>query len=797
MSRTIIIAAAIALGSLPPVFSQVPPPSPPAAKPSIAQTPAVAPPMPGQIKAQPLPPIAASTSVPPTHLNKSQPVASTSTSGQFIVHGNDLTLRSAFSSRCEEVTAEVRRLLRDQQPWVLPIVVLLTTGNAAKKAPRPVDMVVSQLTHGGFHLQLNVSLRPDLRPTELRAGIIRALLAERILRDQKEITATQRPLLLPDWLFTGIIEALDYRQRARPSALFAAIFKSGKIFGIEEIIEASPVQMDALSKTIYQTSCCALVLALLDQPEGGLRLAKFLNALATDPRPERDLLNQWFPTFAASPASLNKWWSLQLAALASPGMAEPLSPIETLKQLEAALTLRYQARPGEILAPRPLFASLIKSVPVASSPPPPTPKPAAKPKPPAPVRVATAPPAAEPKPETATPGPESVPEPTTAEEETPKRSLLSRLNPFSRKKIENDEVIAAAIEDAARAEAGTPVPTEASPSEDQAAPPGKPAHVPIKIRPIFGGGEKKPDPQPELPTEEPNAEPAKKPSNLNPLNWFRGGKKDEKKDPRAEEPPVAKDAAVSPSSPPTTFADWLPAHRPLIAHAYQVEATPEAEGKKRFFGLFGKKQPETASEPQPAESKPKREPIRIKPLFGSGKKDPEPTSEEKKEDPPAAPKSEPPAPARRPAKKTPPADNSPVAASITIEQYAAIMKSKDRAEIIKPSINALAALQNRAAVLFRPIIADYSQILVELMDGKTKDTDARLRALRSRCEKALAQSRAVRDLLDLHEANETPALSGLFEDYLKLPEIIQKELPERTDPISKYLDALDKEFSKQ
>jgi hypothetical protein len=54
----------------------------------------------------------------------------------------------------------------------------------------------------------------------------------------------------------------------------------------------------------------------------------------------------------------------------------------------------------------------------------------------------------------------------------------------------------------------------------------------------------------------------------------------------------------------------------------------------------------------------------------------------------------------------------------------------------------------------------------------------------------------VRDQLDLHEANSTPAMSGTFEDYLKLPETIRKELPPRQDPISKYLDSLDKEFSR-
>jgi len=77
----------------------------------------------------------------------------------------------------------------------------------------------------------------------------------------------------------------------------------------------------------------------------------------------------------------------------------------------------------------------------------------------------------------------------------------------------------------------------------------------------------------------------------------------------------------------------------------------------------------------------------------------------------------------------------------------------------------------------------------ELMDGKTKNVDERLHKLRERTQLALDQSKAIRDQLDLHEANSSPAMSGSFEDYLHLPETIQKELPPRQDAISKYLDS--------
>ena len=56
---------------------------------------------------------------------------------------------------------------------------------------------------------------------------------------------------------------------------------------------------------------------------------------------------------------------------------------------------------------------------------------------------------------------------------------------------------------------------------------------------------------------------------------------------------------------------------------------------------------------------------------------------------------------------------------------------------------------------------------------------------------AYQKSIAVRDYLDWFEASQGNGLSGKFDDFLNLPKLIEKELPPRSDPISKYLDAID------
>jgi hypothetical protein len=796
---------------------------------------------------------------PPAGLNRPGVVASTSTSGQFIVHGDDMTLRNTLSTKCEDISKELRTFLRDKDGWSVPIVVLLNSGEAARKADKAVTTVISQLTHGGFHIQVNVNMRPDLRPGDLRKELIRALLAERILRNQKQIT-TKRNLLLPDWLYLGILEATDYRQRARPSALFAAIFKSGKIFGIEEIIEASAADIDdSLSRTIYQTSCCALVLALLDQPDSGLRMGKFLSSLASDPRTERELLNQWFPNFASSEASLNKWWALQLATLASPGMGEPLSPLDTISALEDALTLRFEAKPSEIPRSSRRTSSLVNND---------TPQPARISRPASPSMSSSAR-------ANATSSPESAME----DEDEDKSGFMSRLNPFSRRKTTDDE-IAAAMEEAARAEAentpalppagrAAPEPS-AAPAVDASSPGRKPllnrffdddedaektgSAAVTKQSPQVKPAVKPPAPPAakraagSAPAANPVATEEDKPSGINPMKWFRGGKKD-KDAPPPQEPEASKKGAKDEKAFLLLEADSLVAQihagQPITAWVMQevaVEKAPEEDDggeKKRFFGLFGKKKteadPAEPEAPQKPVSEPKRkvpavspaqppaalEPSVPKPGVETEKAERQPLrlrlfTDKKEEDPDQPEDPEPnimpaattavPAPARtaprpqpKPAtkKQEPVKDETAVAAAIPIEDYAVILKRKDLSKILERNINILSALQNRGAVLFRPIATDYMKTMEDILQGRTKGLDARLRELRARTQQARAQSDAVRDLLDVHEANDSPAMSGLFDDYLKLPETIENELPVRTDPISKYLDALDREFRKE
>jgi hypothetical protein len=771
--------------------------------------------------------------------------SSTSTSRQFIVHGKVFETRSAMSSRCEEVSSELRKVLNDKEPWALPVVVLLNMGEEATKSKGPpVSTTITEMTHGGFHLQITINDRPGINAEDMRKEIVRALLAERILRNHQQIATPEGRLLLPDWVMTGVMHAMDYKASARPSAMFATIFSSGKIYGIEEIIAASPVEMDGLSRTIYETSCCALVLALVDQPDGGARFNKFLNSLATDPRSERELLDVAFPSFGASASSLNKWWALQLAALSKPGIAEPYTAADSLKAIEDAILIRYEAPAGEAPQNVKLRPFVLPTTPAFTPPPKPAPKKASsgddppRETPPASGGLAKS------DEEPAAEGEESE-----SEDGKDRRRLWRRLLFLGDPESESVE--------AAEPAAGEPMPPETVATE-AVEEPGKPGF----FSRLFGGGgtdeakpeepasdaktkaaevekpkteatpkaepkvEPKPEPKVETkvepkvetkpgPDDEPGAE-EKKPSKLNPLNWFRGGKQKPNEEPAEKKADAEGEEQSAASLPPALDVTRLIS--PALADAWQAlapsaprqtveplfnflkkrsktgEETKEDEpkkddAKKDAPSKAGESKPTAKSEAKPRSTNPNAKPI--------AKKSADAASAPKTTNPNAKPLPTGFVPPVGAAPGTPaPAKNGLVSVVLPLEEYKLILKHPDRATILNYNIATLRALELRVSVLFRPVVTGYLSAVLDLQQGKTKDMDKRLTALREFALIAYQKSVAVRDYLDWFEASESSGLSGKFDDFLNLPSIIEKELPARTDPISKYLDAVDKEFSK-
>lgn len=268
---------------------------------------------------------------------------STSASGQFVVVADDLQVRGTVASMCEELKRQLLALLSIRDEWRTPVVVVVNGG-------RPDDgrgdfqPRMRRLQGGGFHLQLDMWIHDRFRRQAFQEEMLRLLLAELILREIGNGELPAGRSLLPSWLHLGISETITYRQRGFPSALFASVFRAGRQLSVEEILRTEPHDLDSVSAEVFRASACALVQTLLDQPGGSRQLQSYIRHLPRAEEDPWDLLTQHFPALAG-PGSLEKWWALQMASLATPTPFESMSAAETEGRLRQILQVMVPVDP--------------------------------------------------------------------------------------------------------------------------------------------------------------------------------------------------------------------------------------------------------------------------------------------------------------------------------------------------------------------------------------------------------------------------------------------------------------------
>ncbi len=267
----------------------------------------------------------------------------------FNIWGGNRTQRSNLFTAAGLVRRSVLDALHLPDEWSHPIVLQIREplSNGTDLRP-PVWTAISQV-EGGFRIEINLTPRRQAVPGPLlRENLVRAILADRVLKGKQGLDLAGASSPPPDWLLHGTLALMDYRQLGRSSQTFSQVFQLGRVLSVQDILDADPTGMDSVSLTIYRVSCGGLLMMLVEQPKGPEQLAKLLPALGRSGVDQATLIEQTFPELTGSSSSLSKWWSLQIAALSQPGMEEVRKPDETEKLLAEALVLRYaQPAPGE------------------------------------------------------------------------------------------------------------------------------------------------------------------------------------------------------------------------------------------------------------------------------------------------------------------------------------------------------------------------------------------------------------------------------------------------------------------
>jgi hypothetical protein len=271
----------------------------------------------------------------------------TSRSGQFRVSGANGLLRGTVAMIAEDAKDELLLLTAEKDAWKVPIAIFLHGKQGDPLPPRSVAMKL-WFNETGYDLRVNVHLSRGIEMEHFKHTTTAALLYERALRDRPP-GPTETPLIVPPWLVEGLREATAWRLKRSDRRLYAALFKHGGLYKLDELFAVTESQFEELDGAMhaaFRVSSGALVMALLKQPQGREGFLSFLSSSAAFEGEMPTLLRRHFPDLNLSETSLAKWWALQLADMTTPTLTEVLTIPETEMLLDDALYLNFRSSDG-------------------------------------------------------------------------------------------------------------------------------------------------------------------------------------------------------------------------------------------------------------------------------------------------------------------------------------------------------------------------------------------------------------------------------------------------------------------
>jgi hypothetical protein len=263
---------------------------------------------------------------------------------QFRVTGGDKIVRGTVAMLAEETKDELLRLTEEKDTWKVPVSIHLV-GKPGDPLPERTVIMRRIVVEGVSQLRLDVHLSRGIEQERFKRAITASLLYERALRGENP----DHDLKVAPWLSDGLREASCWRLNQSDRKLYAALFKHGGLFRIEDLFNTGDnafEEMDGAMRAAFRVSSGALVMALLEQPQGREGFRAFLTEAAGFEGEMPVLLRRHFPELNQSQDSLRKWWALQLANKGGLGL---LTDIMTIQQTDKALTeaLRLNFRTPE------------------------------------------------------------------------------------------------------------------------------------------------------------------------------------------------------------------------------------------------------------------------------------------------------------------------------------------------------------------------------------------------------------------------------------------------------------------
>jgi len=271
--------------------------------------------------------------------------AVTSNSGQFRVRGGEPALRGSIALLAEQTRSELLRLTDEPRAeFKIPVHIQLTN--------QPTNVLPLNITFhdGGYELRLTVDTARGLDVERFQNAVTAALVYERSL-ENRSVDDTETPLLVQPWLLAGLREATRWQIGLGDRRHYETLFRNGGVFKLDDLFtmtDAKHESLDAASRAAFTVSSGALVMALLEQPDGKKSFRKFLTEAPRFAGEMPTLLRRHFPEMNLSENSMEKWWQLLLAHKGTASLTESLSILETETALNDALKLHFRDEDGSM-----------------------------------------------------------------------------------------------------------------------------------------------------------------------------------------------------------------------------------------------------------------------------------------------------------------------------------------------------------------------------------------------------------------------------------------------------------------
>lgn len=174
------------------------------------------------------------------------------------------------------------------------------------------------------------------------------LLYEGCLRAHPYREGDDAPVLKP-WVLEGLREAIAWKAGSSDRKLYEAFFRHSGVMPYQTLLSTSAADWensDAATRAAFRVAAGALVMSLLDQPNGKEGMLGFLSEA---PRYEGEmaaLLRKCFPGLNLSENSLEKWWLLRVAQAKEVKLSESNTITRTEEELDDALRLHFHDKQG-------------------------------------------------------------------------------------------------------------------------------------------------------------------------------------------------------------------------------------------------------------------------------------------------------------------------------------------------------------------------------------------------------------------------------------------------------------------